>query len=129
MPTPDEFWQFNGAVGRPVFVPQPRLLLGLRLTWPVLVPGTERRWTPGDGPCPGCLGERLGARTFCMVCHRSGIDDLITFLLSQESRRRGTMGRMKAGREQARREHLSRSERRRMVEANHRPGLRGGIGS
>ena len=71
-----ELWDLAGS-GRPrIFLPDPKVLLGERLPWPV-------RPTPGE-PCRGCGSGPLSRSRYCLVCDRSGIDDLIQYLLTIE---------------------------------------------
>ncbi len=48
--------------------PQPRMILGLALQWPV---------PPSDGPCRGCLDRDLDRLAYCSICHRSGLDGIL----------------------------------------------------
>jgi len=75
----DELWGASEREELVVRLPAPRLLLGLALVWPVMTPGADppRLWRPGDGPCPACLGRALSSASYCLVCCRSGLDDII----------------------------------------------------
>ncbi len=123
-PSIEDYWEMSAQARPVVYLARPRHLLGQALPWPALVPGTERAWTPGDGTCPGCQAQDLDAFTYCLVCHRSGLDDLIRYLLSFEPRRVIPPARSVDSPAKP-----SRSSRRRLVVAQDRPGLRGGLGS
>ena len=56
------------GVGRPL--PLPRVFIGQRPTWPVP--------RDADGACGACHGRPLRRLEVCLVCHRSGIDDLLS---------------------------------------------------
>lgn len=55
---------------RTLGTPYPRILLGLRLAWPVA-------WDRGEGECPGCGGRKLGLVEACLVCDRTGVDNAL----------------------------------------------------
>ena len=68
-----------GGSGTHVVLPRPRHLLGADLPWPT---------SPGsDGRCAGCRDRHLSRTRYCLVCDRSGMDDLIAYLLAAEYRR------------------------------------------
>ncbi len=75
----DELWTASERDEVVVKLPAPRLLIGLSLVWPVMTPGAvpPRPWRPGDGLCPACFGRDLSRSSYCLVCCRSGLDDLI----------------------------------------------------
>ena len=60
-----------GGSGTHVVLPRPRHLLGADLLWPT-APGS-------DGRCAGCRDRQLGRTRYCLVCDRSGMDDLIAY--------------------------------------------------
>ena len=117
-------WRAASQEQPTVFLPAPRLLLGQSLPWPVLVPGREQHWHPGSGPCPGCREQFLGVRTYCLVCCRSGLDDLLAHLLRLETRRQVPMVRRPEPGPKP-----TKGATRRHVRAVKTPGLRGGLGS
>ena len=70
-PTIEERWS---NAGKPqVFLPAPHLILGQALQWPV-------RGLEGQ-TCRGCRDRKLGRTDYCLLCDRSGVDDLIRYLL------------------------------------------------
>ena len=119
----DERWEAAERDQAVVRLPRPRLLLGQRLTWPVLTPGAEppRIWCPGDGPCPACFGGPVAVATYCLVCHRSGLDPLIREMIRREG------GRAKGRRQDQAKPSRALKAGKRQVEKVQ--ALRGGIGS
>lgn len=121
--TVKERWSLAGR-GLPVVrLPNPKILLGQGLAWPVLAPGGRQLWRLGLGVCPGCRDRVLDRSQYCLVCCRSGLDDLIRYLLSLEGRRKFTSRRAIGARPGS-----TRAVRRRELQAKAQPDLRGGLG-
>lgn len=57
----DDIWENCRTPGR---TPHPRILLGLRVTWPV----------PIEPVCPGCQNKPLRIPEVCLLCLASGLD-------------------------------------------------------
>jgi len=62
-------------------LPRPQVLVGMACSWPVFADqeftADPVRWLPSVGPCPECQGRTFDRLTYCVVCDRSGVDDLL----------------------------------------------------
>ena len=87
-------------------LPPIRQVLGTQLAWPVMTEdtsnGNQRWWRPSDGLCPGCGGDRLDRGTVCVLCDRTGLDDVLASLDAHDADEAVQQAMTEAGNEDVR---------------------------